>query len=276
MSWRARPNDARTICAESCRGVTIQADYPTRKNSHIGNHNRGIRMRIWTAVLVSLAALTTQAVPGRAAALSRPQGIDLTASPALVDVGQQIVFTLTAKKWHGPVSVSLSFLSPHHGFTGTMPYRASCNCFVLGVILARRIHGLETGKAVAHVRQNGQTYPTARKFSIRGLAPNGKDFAPGGRVFFSTWVSDPHPSPHEYEHFCGWTKTQDGLGVAGNNIKFVAHFPKGKRVYTSGPTGSNGVACTSKNIGNLKAGSSIKVDASTGKMHATASFTSQS
>lgn len=200
-------------------------------------------------------------------------GLTFTAVPAIVDVGDTVTLTVAATRWPAPVSVKASFLSPHHGFTGQLPWRPSCGCFQVTVGLARRIHPLEQAKAVARITIGKSTVVRATTFSIRGLAANGKDFSPGGPVTFQAWVADPAPTPGERQHFCGWVKTPDGLGIPGYRIKWVVHYQRKVQRFTSGTTGRSGVACTLKSVGNAPAGVRVDADAYTASFHVRASFT---
>lgn len=202
-----------------------------------------------------------------------PTGLSLAASPQLVDVGEDVTFTLSATSWQGPSQASLSFVSPHHGFTGTMIWENSCGCFRIAVALARRIHSLEGAKATATVHTGKNLAHAFTSFTIRGLARNGRDYAPGGAVYLSGWVSDPRPAPGEYEHFCGWAKTVDGLGVTGLNVRFVAHYPDKDRTWNAGVTGPSGVVCSQRAIGKPAPGLPVRVDVFAGTLRAATSFT---
>lgn len=206
-------------------------------------------------------------------AASLPSGLRLTASPGVVDVGGNELFTLTARNWPAPAHVTLSFLSRHHGFTGPMDWNGSCSCFQLAVSLARRVHQLELAKASATVHVGKSSETASATFLIRGLAANGRGFAPGGPPELSVWVSDPSPSQGEYEHYCGWVKTADGLGVSGVHVRFVAHFPSGARSWVGGTTGATGVVCSHKSIGKSPAGKTVRVDIYAGSLHSSTSFT---
>lgn len=224
---------------------------------------------------VSLVGSQSTLAAGHHAARSGalPVGLRLTASPGVADVGADESFTLTAKHWGGPASVSLSFLSPHHGFTGAMDWDRGCNCFRLAVSLARRIHPLELARSTATVHAGNRSESTSATFLIRGLAPNGRDFAPGGPPALAAWVSDPAPFQGEYEHYCGWVKTADGLGVAGVPIHIVAHFPGSTRKWFAGKTAASGILCSHKSIGKTPAGKTVRVDIYARSLHASTSFT---
>lgn len=200
-------------------------------------------------------------------------GLTLSASPGLVDVGDQVQFTLRARQWPKFASVTIGFLSPHHGFSGKMPYRAACACFQTSVILARRVHPLETARAVAKVSYDHTMAPIATGFQIRGLAKNGRDFSPGGAVYLSGWVSDAQPLPQEKQHFCAWVKTADLLGVPGYPVTFVAHYQKHTETFRAGPTDRRGVACSQRSIGNAAPGKRVFVDIYAAGKHVVATFT---
>ncbi|HEX6507264.1 MAG TPA: hypothetical protein VF221_06490, partial [Chloroflexota bacterium] len=112
--------------------------------------------------------------------LVAPPGLTLTASPSLVDVGDAVTFTLSARSWTGSAGAVLSFVSPHHGFTGRMLWVPQCSCFSIAVALAKRIHPIETATSTATVTYPGGTTKVYARFQIRGLASNGKSLAPGG------------------------------------------------------------------------------------------------
>lgn len=223
------------------------------------------------AALVSPRALAADHHASRSGAM--PQRLRLAASPGVADVGGDEFFTLTASRWAGPAQVSLSFVSPHHGFTGKMDWVGNCNCFRLAVSLARRAHKMELAKATATVHIGKKSESATATFLIRGLAANGRGFAPGGPPALTAWVSDPSPFQGEYEHYCGWVKTADGLGVAGVPVRFVAHFPGGKRSWSAGKTGASGIVCSHRSIGKTPAGKTVRVDIYARSLHTSTSFT---
>lgn len=233
-------------------------------------------MQLRLPVALALLGLLISPTTSRAAQVGAPSGLSLSVSPGVIDVGGQATFTLRARKWNGPNSVTLSFLSPHHGFTGAMPWRPSCGCFQLVVVLARRIHPLETARAAVTVKTGKALNRTISMFQIRGLTNNGHDFAPGGKVLLNAWVSDPHPSKNEYQHYCTYTHTIDGLGVSGYRVHFVAHFPGGNRTYGAGTTNRDGIACTSKSVGNVASGTVVSVRAYAGNLQTNVRFSTQS
>jgi len=200
-------------------------------------------------------------------------GLHLEASPHYVDVNSNIIFRLPSPRWPGSTTVSLSFLSPHHGFTGTMTWEGQCSCFVVGIRLAARIHPLEQGRAVATATYGQSVVKVATTFMIRGLAPGGKTFAPGGPESLETWVSDPEPFSRQYEHYCAWITTPDGRGVAGVTVRFQVHFADRARTYDAGRTAQTGVACSHQPIGSPMAGHTVTVDVYAGQLRATTSFT---
>jgi hypothetical protein len=206
------------------------------------------------------------------AAPAPPKGLSLTATPSLVDVGGTVQFTLHAAKWPGPVSVTLGFLSPHHGFSGPMSWRPACSCFIAAVSLARRIHSLERARAEAKVHFDQSMVSVSAMFLIRGLAKNGRDFAPGGSVSLSGWVSDPTPIQKEIEHFCAWVKTADALGVPGYPVTYVVHYRGHNQTLRVAHTNKRGVACVQRSIGTAPIGRRVTVDMYAADQHVMASF----
>jgi hypothetical protein len=219
---------------------------------------------------------TASAAGNTAAPAGAPQGLNLSVSPYIVDVGGDVSVTVSAKHWSGPVSVSLSFLSPHHGFSGAMVWTAQCSCFRLNVFLAKRVHKLELAHATATVKSGKRTYIRHTTFQVRGLLPNGKSFAPGGTPYLANWVSDPQPVQNEFVHFCAWTRALDAFPVSGTPVTFVVHFPQRTQKWFAGLTDGNGVRCSSKNIHHAKVGAVVKVDVYAGKLHGRTSFTTRS
>ena len=221
----------------------------------------------------SAPPLSTARVTFRAPVATPPVGLQFTALPSLVDVGQEVVLTVSASRWNGPASVKVAFLSGHHGFSGVMTYQTTCLCFRVGVFLARRIHPLEQARAVAQITyQHGQVQLVAF-FTIRGLAPNGRDYAPGGTPSLTAWISDPRPLAGEYQHYCVWVRTADALGVAGVVTHFVVHFDGATRTYTAAKTASTGIACVQRSVGTPLPGVRVTVDAYAGSLHARTAFT---
>jgi hypothetical protein len=183
-----------------------------------------------------------------------------------------VLFELRSTHWNQRVSVTLGFLSPHHGFSGPMTWRAACACFVAAVTLAKRIHPLEVARAQARVHYDGSMVSVGTAFQIRGLAENGIDFAPGGRVSLQGWVSDPTPVQKQIEHFCAWVRTVDNLGVPGYPVTYVVHYSGGAQNYRAGPTNKRGVACVQRSIGSSPIGKRVLVDIYGAGQHVTASF----
>ena len=218
-------------------------------------------------VCAALLALTAVPAPRGVAAsglpaVGAPPNLTLSASPQLVDVGQDEVFTLTASSWPASASATLSFVSPHHGFTGQMVWEPQCGCFEIAVHLAARVHPFEQATATATVRyaRQRQAFATHAGFSIRGLAPGGKTLAPGGTPGLRAWVTDPSPPAGQQEDFCAWVTTPDGLGVAGLKVQFVVHFP-GKTVRLSpGKTPTSGLICSHRAVPSNAAGHVVRVD----------------
>lgn len=204
--------------------------------------------------------------------LAPPPGLRLDASPFLVDVGDFETFTLSASSWPGPVAVTLSFLSGHHGFTGPMTWDGKCGCFRVAVDLARRIHPTEQARATATLRRGRAVAYATATFWIRGLAPNGRDYAPGGTPALTSWVSETDPVVNTEEHFCAWVKTEDGLGVTGFRVSFVVHYSFGSRGWYAGPTGPTGIVCSHRSIGKTKAGFRVTVDVYANNLRQTVSF----
>lgn len=200
-------------------------------------------------------------------------GLQLKSSTSIVDVGEAVQFTLTAKSWPGRTRASLSFVSPHHGFSGTMQWDGRCGCFRIAVALARRIHALENARATATVHAGALTGLASTTFQIRGLAPNGSDYAPGGTPSLQAWVADPNPVRNEFQHYCAWVKTVDGLGVRGVPITFVVHYASRTQKWYAGLSGTTGLVCSHKSIGNAKLGAQVVVDVYGGRMHTQARFT---
>lgn len=221
------------------------------------------------AAMPSPAATATQA-PARFDAA--PPGLRLQVSPFLVDVGSQVVFTVSAKRWPTPARVTVSVLSPHHGFSGRMTWKASCRCFQLGVVLARRIHSLETARVSALVALHSGPISTSNSFLIRGLARNGRDFAPGGTPYLRGWVTDPAPLANETEHYCAWVLTADGLGIKGVSVRFVASYGKSKQTWNGRPTNIRGISCVRKVLKGPRKGTRVTVDVFAGNLHVRTSF----
>ena len=209
-------------------------------------------------------------------AASAPPGLRLSESPSLVDVGDAVSFALSATSWPSRAGATLSFVSLHHGFTGKMQWDVTCSCFRIAVALARRIHPIEVARAKAAVVSGGTATAVTTTFQIRGLAPNGRDFAPGGIPSVTGWVSDPGPVKGEYEHFCAWVKTTDGLGVSGYHVQFVVHFVNRTQKIDGGVTGSSGIVCRSRQLGNPQSGIRVTVDVYANNLHTHTAFTPRS
>jgi len=213
---------------------------------------------------------------GQPPAPKPPAGLQLTASPSLVDVGDFETFTLSATSWPARASVSLSFLSGHHGFTGAMTWGGSCGCFRVAVDLARRIHPTEGARAAATVRYDRTAVVARALFRIKGLAPNGRDYSPGGTPALTQWVSEQDPIVNTEQHFCAWVKTEDGLGVPGYRVTFVVRFSYGARSWYMGTTGSSGLICTHRSIGKTRAKFRVTVDVYANSLHGRTSFVPRS
>jgi hypothetical protein len=191
----------------------------------------------------------------------------------LIDVGDQVTLTLTATHFTPRSSVSARFLSPHHGFSGSMPWDPRCNCFRLSVALAKRSHPLELSRASAVITAGKTSTTVYTTFQIRGLTPNGRAYSPGGTPIFSTWVGDPSPTAMELQHYCVWARTVDALGVPGLTVKLSVHFRQHTENWTAGVTGASGVLCARRSIGHPQVGFTVRVDAYAGALHAQTSFT---
>jgi hypothetical protein len=159
-----------------------------------------------------------------------------------------------------------------------MQWDGHCACFRVAVALARRIHGLETARATATLRYNSNRSSAiaSTTFQIRGLAPNGHDYAPGGTPSLQAWVADPNPVAKEFQHYCAWVKTADGLGVRGFPVTFVVHFGSKAQKWYAGLTGTAGLVCSHKSIGSPKVGVKVTVDVYAGRLHKRAAFTPRS
>ena len=232
-------------------------------------------VRLPVLLLAGLGVSLLPLCPPPAQAATSPRGLRLTVSSPIVDVGGDAFFTFSATSWPAAATVTLTFLAPHHGFTGQMKWQGSCSCFRLGVHLANRVHSLEGAHATAIVKFSAAVVRTFAFFQIRGLAPNGHDFAPGGAPILTAWVSDWHPFPGEYQHYCAWVHTVDDLGVPLVPVQFVVHFKSGTRTLKAGPTKSSGVACSHTSIGKAPVGITVRVDVYAGRMTAHTTFTPQ-
>lgn len=230
-------------------------------------------------LLPAMGLLIAPRVQAASAGVERtpaPVALQLAASPTYVDVGDAVTLTLSARSWGGRVAVTISFVSPHHGFSGPMAWVGRCACFRVAVALARRVHPLETARAKATVKFGKSTASAGTTFLIRGLAPNGRDYAPGGPVSLSTWVGDPAPVPGEYEHYCAWVKTPDGIGVAGYRVSFVVHFANKSSRWYAGSTGTSGILCSHRSIGNAQVGLPVSVDVYANNLRGHTGFTPRS
>jgi hypothetical protein len=157
-----------------------------------------------------------------------------------------------------------------------MVWIGQCGCFKLDVALARRIHPLESARATATVSYPGATYTVVSNFQIRGLAGNGRDFAPGGAAYLATWVSVPRPVDGDTQHFCAWLRTLDDLGIPGVRVRFVVHYRTGAQHWTSVKTNAAGIVCSLRSVGNAAPGVRVFVDAYALGKHARGSFTPRS
>lgn len=197
----------------------------------------------------------------------------MSATPSLTDVGDQVTLTVTATRFTPRSSVAVRFLSPHHGFSGSMPWDPRCNCFRLSVVLAKRSHPLELSRASAVITAGKASTTVYTSFQIRGLTPGGRAYAPGGTPILSAWVGDPTPTATEFQHYCVWARTVDALGVSGLTVKLSVHFRQHTENWTAGVTGASGVLCVRRSIGHPQVGFTVRVDAYAGGLHAQTSFT---
>jgi hypothetical protein len=216
------------------------------------------------------AGSAAHAAPPRATA---PASLGLITSPSIVDVGSAVALTVSAKHFPTGTTVTVKFLSPHHGFTGKMSWTPQCSCFKLDVFLAKRTHGLEMAKATAVVTAGNQTFVRTNHFQIRGLAPDGKHYAPGGTPYLAAWISNPQPLQNESEHFCAWTRALDAFPIAGVPVTFVVNYQSRKSKWFAGFTGANGTKCSSKNIFHAKVGYTVRVGVYAGKLYKQMTFT---
>lgn len=222
--------------------------------------------------MVMACALVARAGMGAASAAA-PPNLRLDVSPTLVDVGSNVGFALSASSWPGPASATLAFVSPHHGFSGSMTWVPQCGCFEIAVHLAPRIHALEQARVAATVKSAGTTAVVRSTFSIRGLSSNGRTLSPGGAPTLHGWVSDPAPTAQEIEHFCAWATTADGLGVAGLRVRFRVHFGSKVQTWSPGSTPASGLLCSNRSIGAATPGRAVKVEIFAGSLTTTTSFT---
>ena len=230
-------------------------------------------LRFVVAIILSLALVFSILGSSLAAPDAAPPGLSLSAGPSIVDVGSDVALKVSATRWTGPAAVSVTFLSPHHGFSGKMVFASQCNCFRLNVFLAKRSHALETARVTARVTVRKQTFILHRTFEVRGLTANGKTFSSGGTPQLAGWVSDPQPVQNEFEHFCAWTRASDAFPIHGLPVTFVVHFQTRTQKWFAGLTGSNGVLCSSKDIQHAKIGFATAVDIYAGRLHQQTSFT---
>lgn len=218
---------------------------------------------LWTSFSTSSAARLPAA---------RLSGLHLS-GPAIADVGGSPSFSLRAHSWPAHATVTLRFLSPHHGFTGSMLWDVRCGCFRLGVFLARRVHPLERATAWATVRWTGGSVTTSMRFQVRGLAPGGKQYAPGGAPHLSAWLSDTVPIQGEQVHFCAWVHAADAIGISGTPVSFALHYKTGIQHLSAGKTNRYGMACAVHSIGSTQVKIAVPVDVYAGRIHSRIDFT---
>ncbi len=212
----------------------------------------------------------------RATSSPTTKGASLSESPQLVDVGQQVTFTLHAVQFIPNSKVAIRFLSPHHGYAGPMPWDVQCGCFRLAVSLAKRIHPLETARASAVITAGGSSTTVYSTFQIRGLAPGGRAYAVGGTPILTTWVGDPTPVATEFQHYCVWARTSDALGIPNLKVRLSVHFAQHTENWTAGTTGASGVLCVRRSIGHPAVGVPVHVVAYAGALQAETTFTPHS
>jgi hypothetical protein len=226
---------------------------------------------IGLGLAVALAVSSARPTVTMAAAPTIPN-LQFTASPSIVDVGSNVDFTVSARSWPSHASVSVTFLSPHHGFSGQMQWEPQCNCFRLAVYVAKRSHPIERAQAAADIKLKKGTIIVRAIFLVRGLASDGTTFSPGGTPTMTAWVGDASPVPHESQHYCVWVNTSDGIGVPGLKVTFVVYFRRGSRSYRAGVTNITGVGCVDRSIGASQPGERVRVDAYAGSMETTIYF----
>ena len=202
-------------------------------------------------------------------------GLTLSVAP-IVDVGSYATFSFSARSWPGPATAALRFVSPNHGFTGSMLWDVRCRCFRVAVFVAKQLHALETAHAFATARFASGTASAAATFQIRGLAPGGHTYASGGNPILRGWVSDPNPRRGQNQRYCAWVHASDAFGIAGVPVRFVVRYHGKPQTLTPGKTDTNGVACAARTIDGAAAGVAVAVDVYAGSLHARAHFTPRS
>jgi hypothetical protein len=185
-------------------------------------------------------------------------------------------FTLSATAWPGPATATIRFVSPHHGFTGNLPWDNTCRCFTVAIRLGKTVHPLEAAHAWASVRFKTGIASAAAAFQIRGMAPGGRQFSPGGIPYLQVWVGDPQPRHAEEEHYCAWVHAADDFGIAGLNVRIVVHLAPKSMTLSAGKTNVNGIACAHRTIDGAAAGTSVPVDIYAGRLHGRTRFTPRS
>lgn len=235
----------------------------------------GSIFRVAGAIAFILSCLSWRVAETHADPSISVPGLALRVAP-IVDVGSSVRFTLVARSWPGAASASIRFVSPHHGFTGNVPWDNRCRCFTVAVHLGKVIHPLEPAHAWATLRFKAGVANAAAGFQIRGLAPGGRQFAPGGSPYLQVWVADPQPRHAEVQHYCAWVHAADDFGIAGLGVRIVVHLSPKPMTLSAGKTNVNGIACAHRSIDGAPAGAAVSVDIYAGSLHGRTRFTPRS
>lgn len=220
---------------------------------------------------LGLAAISEPSHAAGAPAGAAVPGLALRVAP-IVDVGTRPTFSLYARSWPSSGRATLRYLSPNHGFTGSMLWDVTCRCFRLAVALGRRVHPLERAHAWATVRFAHGTATATATFAIRGLAPDRRRYAPGGTPHLNSWVGDPRPAQGMTQHFCAWLHATDAYGFSGVRVRFVVgYLPTPQQL--AAQTNANGLACARGAVSSGQVGVVVKVNVYAGKLHGVATFT---
>ncbi len=232
----------------------------------------GVVFRVAAALGLAFfsAGVVWNAVRAEPSSVNVP-GLALHVAP-IVDVGASPTFSLTARSWPGRATASIRFVSPHHGFTGSMLWDVRCRCFRLAVPLRKGVHPLELAHAYATARFSSGTASAFTAFQIRGLAPGGRRYAPGGKPILRSWVSDPAPRRGQEQHFCAWVHASDAFGMPGIRVRFVVHYSPKPQTLSGLKTDVNGVACAHRSIDSAPVGTVVRVDVYAGSLHTRTQF----